>query len=113
MKLRSLILLAALTLCSHAGAWVITRTSDTYLTQDAGTSVFGAYVSFQITNDTGITQTNLWADIGTFTTANLSLAPGEDGNYYLGTLANGQSATAFFYLQTGTTSSASFGATVN
>jgi hypothetical protein len=93
-----------LSLLAPAGlthAWLITQTSASIFYVDPGAvpAQLANYASYTITNDTGVAAPDVWASIGGFSTANISLGPFETGVVHLGALAAGQSATAFFYLQ--------------
>jgi uncharacterized repeat protein (TIGR01451 family) len=85
----------------------ITRTSTPVFYNDftpsSGPPLTSAYASYQITNNNGVNYTDVWATIDNFTSASgpvvVTLAPGAPGAIDLGPLANGQTKTAFFYLQ--------------
>ncbi len=101
--LRLGLFLAFLCLGFPAGAIVITRTSSPvfYLDTSIAPGLQGMYVSYQIYNDNGIVYPDLYVRIDSFSGGVISLAPGEDGLMHLGSLAPGQTKTAFFYLQAG------------
>ena len=84
-----------------ASALIITRTSSPVLYMDMGItpSLQGMYVAYQINNNSGINYQDIWVGIDSFTGGVISLAPNEDGLVHLGSLAPGQTKTAFFYLQ--------------
>ena len=84
-----------------ASAIIITRASSPILYMDAGASpaLQGMYVAYQINNNNGVNYPDLWVRIDSFGGGVILLAPNEDGLVHLGSLAPGQTKTAFFYLQ--------------
>ncbi|HVG34922.1 MAG TPA: hypothetical protein VM911_17765, partial [Pyrinomonadaceae bacterium] len=106
MKIKSL-LIKLLLLCSlfvcmgqvSAQAWTITRTSSPKFYTDFGAGIRCMYVSYQITNNSASNYTDIWVAADTFTGASVTLAPGEDGIVQLGSMAAGQTKTAFFYIR--------------
>ncbi len=96
------LLLFALALCATtASAIVITRTSSPIFYTDLGETPKREcmYVSYQINNNDGVNYNSVWVTIGSFTGGIVGLAPTEDGVVNLGSLANGQTKAAFFYLR--------------
>lgn len=57
------------------------------------------YVGYRITNTSGAAYSDLTVELANFQGGVVSLGDHEDGEVYLGALANGASATAYFYLQ--------------
>jgi len=84
-----------------AGIDIMRTTENRYFTIDiaTGKETYGEYHSFKVTNDTGATLNDLWVKATDFPAGqNIQLGPGEDGLFFLGTLPDQGSATAFFYL---------------
>src|SRR5688572_6449117 len=83
-----------------AHAVTVTRTSSSVFYYDTSITpqLRCMYVSYRVTND-GAYQPDVYATIGSFTGAAVSLAPNEDGVVHLGAMNAGESKTAFFYLQ--------------
>ena len=77
------------------------RTSAPIFYTDIGDnpSLSCMYVSYEVQNTGGVSQSSVWVDLGNFSGGVVGLAPGEDGRVQLGTLAPGQRKTAFFYLR--------------
>ena len=84
-----------------AHAFVITRTSSPVFHIDTSVTptLQAMYVAYQINNNSGATYADLWVGADTFTGGSVTLGPTEDGAVHLGSLAPGQTKTAFFYLQ--------------
>ena len=80
----------------------ITSTSGPVIYVDSAGNVqpnlFGNYVSYNVTNDTGAPIADAWATIGSFTGGFLSLGGNENGTYHLGAMAAGATRTVFFYV---------------
>ncbi len=93
------LLLASAQICS---ATSITSTSGNVIYVDSASNVtpnlFGNYVSYNVTNDTGAPIADAWATIGNFTGGFLSLGVNENGIYHLGAMATGATRTVFFYV---------------
>ena len=93
------LLLASAQLC---GATSITSTSGNVIYVDSASNVtpnlFGNYVSYNITNDTGAPIADAWVTIGNFAGGFLSLGGNENGLYHLGAMAAGATRTVFFYV---------------
>src|SRR6266481_6060288 len=93
------LLLASIQVCS---ATSITSTSGSVIYVDSAGNVtpnlFGNYVSYNITNDTGAPIADAWATIGNFAGGFLSLGGNENGLYHLGAMAAGATRTVFFYV---------------
>ncbi len=65
------------------------------------------YIGYRVTNKTGSTQTNLWAEVSNFTGSNLILVNNDDANMKLASTANNATSTAYYMLKaTGATASA-------
>jgi hypothetical protein len=90
-----------LALTENVQALQITRTSSTNLMTDLGVSpqLQCSYASYQIYNNDAVSYSNLWVKIDSFTGTIVKLGGGDPGEYNLGSLAIGQTNTAFFYLQ--------------
>ena len=84
-----------------ASALTITRTSSPIFYMDTSTTptLQGMYVAYQISNNDGINYPDIWVRADTFSGGVISLGPNEDGIVHLGSLAPGQTKTAYFYLQ--------------
>ncbi len=93
------LLLASAQVCS---ATSITSTSGSVIYVDSASNVtpnlFGNYVSYNITNDTGAPIADAWATLGNFAGGFLSLGGNENGLYHLGAMATGATQTVFFYV---------------
>lgn len=85
----------------------ITRTSSPVFYNDLtppahATALTSNYVSYQITNNDGVDYADLWVSVGDFRSASgpVVVKPGANSptQIGLGSLANGQTKTAFFYL---------------
>ena len=80
----------------------ITSTSGNILYVDTSSNVspslLGNYVSYTVTNDTGSDIADAWVTASSFTGSYVSLGVNEPGKVHVGPLANGSSATVFFYL---------------
>ena len=87
----------------NASALQISLMSDTNFWTDFGASQQSDHVSVNIANADGLTYSNLWVTIGSFTNASMQLGGGEPGQYPLGKLTNAQSGPAYFYVQANTT----------
>jgi uncharacterized repeat protein (TIGR01451 family) len=87
-----------------AQGFTIVRTSSPKFYTDIPNGLKGMYVSYQITNTSGSSYTDVWVGADTFTGGSVSLANGEDGLVQLGAMAPGQMKTAYFYLQANSTS---------
>ncbi|MET0626733.1 MAG: hypothetical protein ABW250_27620 [Pyrinomonadaceae bacterium] len=84
-----------------AHAVTVTRTSaSTFYYDPSGnpTPLRCMYVAYRVTND-GAYLPDVYAAVGSFTGAVVSLAPNEDGVVHLGAMNAGESRMAFFYLQ--------------
>src|SRR4051795_7382613 len=99
--IRLLLALMLLACSAPAFGFVITRTSSPvfYIDTSVTPTLQGMYVSYQIKNDSGVNYPDIWVRADSFGGGIVSLAPGEDGLVHLGTLAAGQTKTAYFYLQ--------------
>jgi uncharacterized repeat protein (TIGR01451 family) len=95
-----LLLLAFASAGATARAVTIARTSSSvfYYDPDASPELRGMYVAYRITND-GSYQPDVYATIGNFSGAVVSLAPNEDGVVHLGAMNPGESKVSFFYIQ--------------
>ncbi|HEX4645855.1 MAG TPA: Ig-like domain-containing protein, partial [Verrucomicrobiae bacterium] len=98
---RLTLLFLALGLAGRAAAVQISLTSDTNFLTDFGVSptLQSDHVSVSVTNTDGITYSNLWVTLGSFTNTSLQLGGGDPGQYPVGRLANSQAGAAFFYVQ--------------
>ncbi|HXS78019.1 MAG TPA: FG-GAP-like repeat-containing protein [Terracidiphilus sp.] len=80
----------------------ITSTSGKVLYVDSSSNVspglLGNYVGYTVTNDSGSDIADAWVTAGSFTGSYVSLGLHEPGRVHVGPLANGASATIFFYL---------------
>jgi uncharacterized repeat protein (TIGR01451 family) len=91
---------AALLVAGSARAAItITRTSSPIFYSDIGHSLDAMYVSYQITNGDAVAYPSVYATISNFTGGVVSLAGGDSGAHALGSLAPGQTKTAFFFLK--------------
>src|ERR1043165_2319525 len=77
---------------------VINRTSDSVIYIDTSANVFCSYASYQIINNDGVTYSNLWVKIDSFVGTFVKLGGGDPGQVNVGTLANNQTNTVFFFL---------------
>ena len=93
------LLIVSAPVCS---ALSITSTSGNVMYVDSAGNVnpnlFGNYVSYNVTNDTGAAIADAWVTIGNFSGGFVSLGINENGIYHVGALAAGASRTVFFYL---------------
>jgi len=96
---------------NQASALQVSLTCSTNFYVDFSSDMHCDYVSFMVTNTDGVTYSNLWVTIDSFTNNVLALSSGDIGQYGLGTLANNQGKPAFFYLQS-TNDPGNSGATV-
>jgi hypothetical protein len=83
----------------NSQALQVIRTSSTNLYVDFSSDMRCSYVSYMVTNTDGVTHSNLWVTIGSFTNPAVRLGGGDPGQYSLGALANNQGKPVFFYLQ--------------
>ena len=84
---------------TEVSALQIFRTSSTNFYVDFSSDMRCDYVSYTITNTDGVTYSNLWVTIASFTNTVISLGAGDAGQYAMGALANNRGKPAFFYLQ--------------
>jgi len=105
-RLRTILFTVAFALLALApGAWAapgvsVTMVSSPRLTLDSNSPCTGpqaAYVSFQVTNTTGTTQTNLRSTISGFA-GGIALAGGQAAGQWIGTLAPGASRTLWWFV---------------
>ncbi|HEX8211994.1 MAG TPA: hypothetical protein VF584_17590 [Longimicrobium sp.] len=105
-RLRTILFAVAFALLAFApGAWAapgvsVTMVSSPRLTLDSNTPCTGpqaAYVSFQVTNTSGTTQTNLRSTISGFA-GGITLAGGQAAGQWIGTLAPGASRTLWWFV---------------
>jgi len=83
---------------TNAFALQVSLTSGTNFYTDFGHSMQGDHVSLMIKNTDGVTYSNVWVTLGSFTNTSMSLGGGDPGRFRLGALTNNQSSAAFFYL---------------
>ena len=57
------------------------------------------HISLMISNTDGVTYSNLWVTLGSFTNSSMQLGGGDPGRFPVGRLANNQGGPVFFYLQ--------------
>ena len=86
-------------LANQASALQINRTSDGVIYIDTSSSVYCSYASYQVINNDGVSHSNLWVKIDSFTSGKVGLNNTNAGQYNLGTLGINQTNTVFFYLQ--------------
>ena len=105
-RLRTILFTVAFALLAYApGAWAapgvsVTMVSSPRLTLDSNSPCTGpqaAYVSFQVTNTSGATQTNLRSIISGFA-GGIALAGGQAADQWIGTLAPGASRTLWWFV---------------
>src|SRR5438067_1810868 len=97
---RAAIFLALLLLAHAARASVtITRTSSPIFYSDIGHSLDAMYVSYQITNGDAVTYPSVYVTASGFTGGIVSLGGGDTGTRALGSIAPGQTRTAFFFVK--------------
>ncbi|HEY0035886.1 MAG TPA: hypothetical protein VGB66_04315, partial [Longimicrobium sp.] len=105
-RLRTILFTVAFALLALApGAWAapgvsVTMVSSPRLTLDSNSPCTGpqaAYVSFQVTNTSGATQTNLRSTISGFA-GGIALAGGQAAEQWIGTLAPGASRTLWWFV---------------
>lgn len=84
----------------------VVRTSENLrfvIDLEQGKEVYGEYQTYKVTNNTAAPLTNVWVRATDFRTpdpltpSKVNLGAGEDGLYFLGNLAVGESKTAFLY----------------
>lgn len=105
-RLRIILIAVAFALLAFApGAWAapgvsVTMVSSPQLTLDSNAPCTGpqaAYVSFQVTNTSGATRTDLRATISGFS-GGIALGGGQAAGQWIGTLAAGASRTLWWYV---------------
>lgn len=105
-RLRTILFAVAFALLAFApGAWAapgvsVTMVSSPRLTLDSNSPCTGpqaAYVSFQVTNTSGTTQTNLRSTISGFA-GGITLAGGQAAGQWIGTLAPGATRTLWWFV---------------
>ena len=93
---------AAISNCNTSTQFAIDAKQNSVFYFDSGTTITSGYTAYEITNKG--TSGTYWAKIQNFTSTKLGLATYENATRPLGTLSNGASKLAFWYLTaTGTT----------
>lgn len=96
------VLLFIASVSQNASALQINYTSSTNFYVDFSstpTPMTCDYISCAVTNTDGVNYSNLWITVGSFTNSVMALVGADAGQSALGTITNGQSKPAFFYLQ--------------
>lgn len=89
-----------------AAALSITRTSGSVLYIDIPNGLSCGYVSYVISNNTSVAQSNIWVKADDFTGGIVTPAGGDSGLYHVGNLAPGEHKAVYFYVgATATTTS--------
>lgn len=78
---------------------VFTSSTNLYVDLALVPPISCGYAMISITNNEGVTRSNLWVTIGGFTNSSVALGGGDQGQFNLGTLAANEVKPASFYLQ--------------
>ena len=76
----------------------IERVSTDVFYTDPSNGITSNYVAYKVTNTSDVDIEDLYVEIGDFTGGEIELAANESSQISLGSLASGETATAFFYL---------------